>query len=234
MIASPLPRDAFRGRALCLVLALLSAIAVEARAATPAQASRGEICSSTGSRTVYATSLGRVFTKPRRVREPVRGGPRFYTAHYSCAHRYNRRFLLAESEFAGEDEYGPFRFAGPFLAYAFFPSCAACEERQGSVMVQSLRTGRHLYDAEAIEHLDTGDESVTDLVVKRNGSVAWIAIHDDPPATDGEQDIEVNKRDRSGRARLDTGPGLGPRSLELRGSTLSWSKAGQRVSATLR
>ena len=218
-----------RTPALTLALVLVT-LAIGALTPRPAAAAGSAGCDSAGSRTVYGTSLGRVFTK----RRTTSGQPRAYVAHYSCARRYGRRFLLAESDFAGEDEYGPFRFAGPFLAYAFFASCAACEERQGAIMVQSLRTGRHLHRAEAIEPLDTGDEVVTDLVVKRNASVAWIAIHEDPPSAGGTRTVEVNGQGTAGRVRLDAGPDVAPRSLTLSGATVSWSKGGRRASATLR
>jgi hypothetical protein len=74
-----------------------------------------------------------------------------------------------------------------------------------------------------------GPDVVPDLVVKDNGSVAWIESADysaNPPP-------QVRKVDRLGNVVLDSGPDIDPLSLTLRGSTLRWKKGGVIQTATL-
>jgi hypothetical protein len=82
-------------------------------------------------------------------------------------------------------------------------------------------------------HLPESLESVEAIVVEADGAVAWIAQTNSIIGR-GSEVLEVHRIDPRGPALLDVGRSIGPRSLRLRGSTLSWRAAGQTRSATLR
>ena len=83
--------------------------------------------------------------------------------------------------------------------------------------------------------------SITDLELKRNGSVAWIAetIPSDlplaPPGSypDPRPDYQVQKADRAGPALLDAAHDIAARSLTRRGATITWMRGGAISSAVL-
>lgn len=195
----------------------------------PAEARHRPSCSSSGSTTVYANSHGRFFTKRARSVVPGRRG---YTAFHSCSSRYGKRFRLAESGFEGEDRYSRFRIRGPFAAYAYHPSCGACEHNEADVLVQDLRTGRHrtFVGSTGEDPLDGDSEDVTDLELKGNGAVGWIAER----VRDGATTVQVRVRDRGGSRLLDEGNGIARTSLRLDGTRLMWRHDGAQRSATLR
>ena len=70
---------------------------------------------------------------------------------------------------------------------------------------------------------------MTDLELKPNGSLGWMA----QLSSYIVQTVEVAAVRMSGRRLLDSGSDLDPESLALDGSTLSWQKAGVTQSATL-
>ncbi len=72
---------------------------------------------------------------------------------------------------------------------------------------------------------------VTDLVLKPNGSVAWIV--DRLAFMGSPHTIDVVAVDSTGRRLLDSGLAVDPTSLTLTGSTLTWRKGGATKSATL-
>jgi len=66
------------------------------------------------------------------------------------------------------------------------------------------------------------------IVVKRDGSVAWIV-------ETGEEEgrYQVHAVDRSGSRVLASSPDIDPSSLALAGSTLYWTQGGQPATASL-
>ena len=86
-----------------------------------------------------------------------------------------------------------------------------------------------------------GFTTITDLRLRRNGSVAWIAMTPpldvimNPSATpqDFLPNFEVAKVERGGRTLLDNGKEIAPGSLRVRGRAVSWVRAGQPYSASL-
>jgi hypothetical protein len=101
------------------------------------------------------------------------------------------------------------------------------------VFVRDLRTGRVLHEVLTGTRVkpEAGFEgvgAVVALVVKSDGSVAWIV------ATDAENGTrQVHAVDRTGSRTLATGSNIAPGSLALAGSTLYWTQGGQAQSATL-
>ena len=70
----------------------------------------------------------------------------------------------------------------------------------------------------------------TDLVLKSNGAVAWIAgDHSTEPDT-----LQVHRCDARGCARLSVGSAIAPRSLFLTRGRIGWSDAGRTESSDLR
>jgi hypothetical protein len=196
------------------------AAAIIASVAAPAAAVDTRRCASSGSTTVYKSSEGRFFKK--------RGH------YYSCSYREGKKFRLAESGFSGEDRYGPFRIHSRYGAYAYRPSCGACESTGAYVLAQDMRTGHHLRFASAmggrpVEPADGIHRRVTDLELKRNGSVAWIVEQTDLRTTPAQKRIQVRSRDTTGAHRLDEGPLVELRSLTLSSSTLRWRNNGVKT-----
>ncbi len=109
------------------------------------------------------------------------------------------------------------------------------------VRVRELRRGRIVHDAKAAVASRIGFDAVTDLKLKRNGSVAWITktnpydvlLNPYAMPDDFLPDYEVGKSDRAGQALLDRGHDIVAGSLALRGRTLSWVRRGRVHSALL-
>ena len=78
-----------------------------------------------------------------------------------------------------------------------------------------------------VEPPDGIHQRVTDLVLKPNGSVAWIAEQTDF-GTNSKRRL-VPARDTRGARKLDEGAAIELRSLSLTGSTLRWKRNGART-----
>ena len=202
----------------CLIAGGLM-LAVLAVAGASAQAATAPTCSKKSGTTVRATKHARVFTKRGRV----------YACLYRVARdRPGRRFLLGNASVRNV------RLAGRFVAYS------RVVDEGARVTVKELRRGRIVRNARPMT-LSPGFPVVTDLVLKRNGSLAWIAgstpldLPMAPPGTpvDRRPNFEVHKADTGGRAVLDQGRDIAPASLRLIRSTVSWTKGGLIRSAQL-
>lgn len=195
-----------------LLAAAVTAVVVAAAGGT-AEARRAPACAKAGS-TVTATKYARVFRQRGRT--------------YACRYRTGRRFLL------GGDTVHNVRIAGRYVGYSRVTGAAGRK-----ITVRELRRGRIVHDARAAA---LPPSLITDLRLKRNGSVAWIAqimpldlpllpphLRGDPRPT-----YEVRKADRAGKALLDRSRDIVPGSLRIRRTAAYWVKAGQVYSATLR
>jgi hypothetical protein len=102
------------------------------------------------------------------------------------------------------------------------------------VVVKNLTDGRVLRDHAATAG-NFGPETaqrVDSIVVKPDGSVAWIATINSIISHRGT--TQVRKSDRTRRTSLDSSRGIRPQSLRLHGSKLSWRDGAVRKTATLR
>jgi hypothetical protein len=88
-------------------------------------------------------------------------------------------------------------------------------EGQGDwlVLVRDLRTGRVLHRVASMGGF------VEDLVVRSDGSVAWIVDEGGKP-----EESKVVSVDKTGTHTLAAGVGIAPMSLALAGSTLYWTQ----------
>jgi hypothetical protein len=92
------------------------------------------------------------------------------------------------------------------------------------------RTGRALNESTRVAWT-----TITDLELKRNGSVAWMA--DGRGSGGGEGAVverEVGASDQFGARSLENSLAISPRSLRLSGSTVSWLTAGLLHTVPLR
>jgi hypothetical protein len=109
------------------------------------------------------------------------------------------------------------------------------------VVLRNLRTGKmkRTHEVEPTPPPGSGPpsiggrDSVTDIVLGRSGSIAWIGIH---RLSDGEIGArEVAALDSTGAyVKLDTAPGINLRSLGLRRQEVTWSDGKTPRSALLR
>lgn len=191
-------------------------------------------CASPGSTTVFSNSYGRYFKKIGHSRSVPE---RTYQVYYSCSYRYGKKFRLAESGFDGEDKYGFYRITSRYAAYAYRPSCGACQEITSYVMVQDMISGKHIKTSVATGKVapnSTDNRTLYSLTLKANGSVAFGG---------GEYHFTNSKRvfthkvisayDRKGLRTLDNSLAVKLTSLRRNSSTLSWLHGDTRRYATL-
>jgi hypothetical protein len=120
------------------------------------------------------------------------------------------------------------------------------------VIVRDLRTGRVLHDVPTgtppkPEPGSVGVGNIVALVLKSNGSVAWIAEDSERSAAAKAAYFDVYATDKSGTRLLASGTDIDPSSLALSagathlddyphtiaGNTLYWTQGGQSFSTTL-
>jgi hypothetical protein len=149
--------------------------------------------------------------------------------------------------------------AGSVVAYEEFLTTANRYTREGAavkaslrVIVRDLRTGRVLHDVPTgtppkPKQGSVGVGRIVALVLKSDGSMAWIAKDTERSATAKAPYFDVYATDRSGTRLLASGTDIDPSSLALSvgathlgyypdtiaGSTLYWTQAGQSFSTTL-
>jgi hypothetical protein len=164
------------------------------------------------------------------------------TLVYGCHRRSNRRTRLADETLAeGFDETAQgFVSAGNAVAFALYE-----QSEEGAIArVFSFDLARR----RRVHSVPAGDpargralEVGVDVVVKRNGSTAWIfervdlANPDDDPVT-GQRVTRrsVRKVDAGGQALLSFAGDIVARSLRLSGSTLTWREGAETRTAQLR
>lgn len=156
---------------------------------------------------------------------------------FGCSDRSRHSYRLSQlGEFGlAEVDRRLLVLSGHFVAYVQgFASAAGGDNRE--VTVRSLATGRvvHRFSGSASNY----DSSlrVFDLVLKRNGSAAWIS-EDEVADSRDRMENQVHLVDRSGRRQvLDRGPDIDPTSLTLSADrrTVSWTRAGELRSAPMR
>jgi hypothetical protein len=182
-------------------------------------------CRSQRAKTDLRNDGGRVFEQLLGI-----GGGVFLPHVYACLFSTNKRILLGRN---WDDEMieQP-RLAEPYVAYLNTGSMS----RSAAITVRDLRDGHVLRDRlqpslESSDYYTQRVRLVTSLVLKANGSVAWIV--DRQAFADQPRTLDVVAVDSAGRRLLDRGADIEPESLTLTGSTLTWRKGGATKSATL-
>jgi hypothetical protein len=202
--------------------------------AQPAAASHGCSKHAKGGKVTHKTKEAHVFEKNNRW--------------YGCAARVKRPYVLPgldtleARQFSDGTVPNHITLAGVFVAYERYTLLTAggAGDTQTDLYVVDLRNGKVVVDEDA--RPPTGqqeDRSVTDLVLKRNGSVAWISDHWTYAQHPAVVNYEVHRFSRDpanpGRALLDSGADIERDSLTLGADrkTLSWTKGGQPKSGQL-
>jgi hypothetical protein len=175
-----------------------------------------------------------VYEGPDRNREGL-------PAIYGCARSRHRSYVLGEPLLVSSSGGGGIRdetLAGTMVAYEEISANELPEggsENSWSMLVRNLRTGRWMHRVlTGVTRVpkDEGVGPLTTLVLKPDGSVAWIASVAGlsgyvPP------EYEVHALDKSGSRLLVSGTEIDPRSLALKGSVLSWTQTGKLFSTVL-
>ncbi len=219
---------------LVLVIAMCGVVAPLATAhdsATRAASHRGPSrCSTVHSHLVAADTQAQVFTALNSY--PTNS---YYGCVYGSRHIYELGTLsdCEDVSLGGCGGISRLGLAGTIVAYEefMFPPGGAWW-----VVVRDLRSGRVLrrLPTNAPGPVNTAG-AVEALVVKSDGAVAWIAQAHLPTAIrNGPREYELYAADARSESRLlASGPGIGPRSLALVGSTVYWMQEGHPMSAFL-
>lgn len=151
---------------------------------------------------------------------------------FGCAVGARRSYRLGrtdEGSAAGSVGTGPFALAGPVVAYSASEFTETLNRNE--IVVRNLADGEIMHrvpNGSPAKSGDVGLGETTAIVVKRDGSVAWITR-----ASKELGSIQVRSVDAAGSHMLAASPEIEPGSLALAGSTLYWTEGGKPFSATL-
>jgi hypothetical protein len=195
---------------------LLLAVGAAGSVAAPGRAAS---CATTG-RTIDAGPAGRVFY--RRTRDPDRV--------YLCSYGTERRTPIGWDDCFNAAEVQLTRFSRRFLAVDTF-SCGP-GGTASRLDLRRTRDGRRIRRVAAAPSVPGSLGDVTDLVLRGDGTMAWIVELRDSPTSPPRYEL---RRSESGSSSsvLAQGGDLAPGSLALAGSTLYWTQAGTPRSAPL-
>ena len=195
---------------------LLLAVGAAGSAAAPGRAAG---CATSG-RTIDAGPGGRVFY--RRTRDPDRV--------YLCSYGTGRRTPIGWDDCFNAAEVQLTRFSRRFLAVDAL-SCGP-GGTASTLDLRRTRDGRRIRRVAAAPSMAGSLADVTDLVLRGDGTMAWIVELRDSPTSPPRYEL---RRSASGSSSsvLAQGSDLAPGSLALAGSTLYWTQAGTPRSAPL-
>lgn len=213
-------------RCRCLALSLLLTLAACGSSSAASEQSgttgttathRTASCGPAGARTLAASSDARVYVSGESVYGCANGGPSYK--------------LGASGQVVRENRVGPVAVAGKDAGYGV--ASFGVDTGYTEVVVRNLATGQELHSAVASRKFLVESFKVVDsIVVKSDGSVAWIS--EVTSVVSHRPYLEVHRLDSRGEAILDTGSGITTRSLRLRGSTLTWRDGSRTRTASLR
>jgi len=125
------------------------------------------------------------------------------------------------------------RLAGHFAAVV---SVVEDYGRLAGITVHDLRTGRSVYRWEVGAGIAgvADDADITDVVLRVNGSVAFIEGVGGPAAGQPPKRLIVRRHDTRGSAILEDSQTIGASSLSLTGRQVRWTSGGSPREATLR
>ncbi len=198
---------------------ILFASLLVALAAAAGASAHGAVCGPSQAHTLASDQLARVYSKDKKV--------------YGCAKGSHSSYLLGSTmRPMSEDRVGPIALAG--VDVAFGRTSFGVDMITAEVVVEKLTDGRVLRDNPATAG-NFGAETaqqVKAVVVKADGSVAWIATINSIISHRGT--TQVRKSDRTKQTSLDSGRNIKPGSLRLDGSKLTWSDGSVTKTATLK
>jgi hypothetical protein len=198
-----------------IALVSVTAIVVAASGAS----AHGALCGPSKARTLAADRLARVYSRGGKV--------------YGCAKASHSSYVLGSaSSSMGQGRVGPIDLAG--VDVGFGRTTSGVDVISAEVVVENLTDGRVLRDhgATAGNFGPETAQQVDSIVVKADGSVAWIASVSSIVSHRGT--TQVRKSDRTRRTSLDSSRKIKPDSLRLDGSKLTWREGSTTKTATLR
>ena len=201
-----------------VLVALAVAVAMLAPATSQAR-KRHRTCYPKHTKTLVASAQARVFQTRKKVEE----------AHvtYGCLLSRKHPYKFSLPDFP--TGFDPIVLAGRYVAYGDYSDCAASFCDPNSIVVQNLRNGHVRF----VDGPGLRIATVYGLVLKRNGSVAWIASTFDQFGS-LLPGVQVVKVEHGGSpVVLASGRGIATDSLALGGSTLYWTDGGVPHSAPL-
>jgi hypothetical protein len=209
-----------------LAIALLWVASAAAAPRHTHEITRG--CMAGRSHVLAADPQAQIYEAPMLLRFPE------FLSIYGCSYGHKHSYLLGSAPYGSESGAGGVEkenLVGSIVAYEEVSNRPCCDHWW--VVVRDLRNGHILHRVPTgtpmkPEPLSIGIGSVAAIVVKRDGSVAWIV-------ETGEEEgrYQVHAVDKSGSRVLASSPDIDPTSLALAGSTLYWTQSGQPFSASL-
>ena len=211
------------------VLTALTGFAIGAPGALAASHKLSAKCPPRPERVIAADAQALVYVAP--------GPPAGARTIFGCAYTSKRSYQLgpaSSGSSSGSEGTYPIVLAGAVVAYDVGQSHMLPLPNGHSmyeVWVRNLATGKVIHrmpNGSPAEPGDVGLGETTALVVKSDGSVAWIVRA--PGELGG---IQVRSFDMTGSHLLAASPEIEPQSLALAGSTLYWTQGGKALSAQL-
>jgi hypothetical protein len=185
---------------------------------------RGVACGPSSARTLAADHSARIYANDGHV--------------FGCARAGKQSFRLGTeslSHSTSEGRVGPIALARTDVAYGL--TYFGVDTISAEVTVRRLTDGHVVRSHGAITGSAGAEfaETVDAIVVKRDGSVAWIAHVRSIPGGNNTATTEVEKSDRTSHTLLQKAPsGIKLHSLRLAGSHLTWAYKSTTRSANLR
>jgi hypothetical protein len=155
--------------------------------------------------------------------------------YYACRLKTAKRTLLGGNECFGNDlgAVGDYAFAGNYIAYEA-RTCGDPEGESDAVRLNAATGTKNKFSAESGPLPGGGvqDYSITDIVVKGNGNMAWIALS--KHVSGGNQTrYEVRRAIGAVADTAGTSAVIAGDSLALSSTTIYWLDGGTPKSATL-
>jgi hypothetical protein len=156
-----------------LAAALVAGAAFAPASASAAKKKQLPNCAAKKSTTLEATKDARVYQVGSNI--------------YACRNKKNRRVLLGHDECQNDTAAGDFTLKGNYVGWVA-TSCGLDSGDQ-QIHVNDMNTGKTLYAAAAATRISgvsgrlPASTFVTDYVMKKNGSVAWIGTYGDDGTT---------------------------------------------------
>ncbi len=210
-------------------LSLLLAVTIAATALPTADASAAS-CVKQGYKVIDQSKYIRFEKGPQPKGDSTSNG-----GYYACRIKNGKRYLLGGTECFGNDlgEIDDYALAGNYIAYEAY----TCGDPEGEADAKRLNvaTGsKASFSAEQgpIEEGKVEDYSITDIVVRTNGNMAWIALA--KQLVSGSQTRYDVRRAINGVVdRVDFGPNIVADSLAYSGGRIFWMEGNSAKSATL-
>ena len=211
-------------------LSLLAVLTAVALVAMPTAGASAATCDKAGYKTLDQSKYVRV------QRGPIpKGDSTSDFGYYACRIKNGKRYVLGGNECFGNDlgSIGDYALAGNYIAYER-RTCGDPEGESDAVRLNVSNGNRGTASAESGPLPGGGvqDHSITDIVVKNNGNMAWIALS--KHLSGGNQTrYEVRRAIGAVTDTVDTGPNIVPDSLALSAGTIFWLDGATPQSSTL-